>query len=260
MYSLPTNTTDNQIKLSEIQVTYNSCIVPRHIFNDSLQSELMFVTKFTDNYVIFPKRYFSKIQLLRERSYRSCIWFPQINGIVPCTESKLVAVSNINDIKRVLELNIPYYPMVKLCSKSTNKFYNNHREAIRDFTYSGIPAEILLPPYCDGCPSKHLFFVKRKSYYWKVKCFWSQEKLTAVSLPDLTHLSKTEQDEIIKFFEIYGSYLPYHSCIADIGKTDNGLEIIDINNFGPDVSNNTGNFDWNRDHHLLMSSPAPVFL
>lgn len=263
MHSLPAYTTDSQVTLSEIQVTYNSCIVPRHIFEDSLRSESYSFNQFATidgPNVIYPRRFLQKIQILRERSYRPCVWVPKIPSIVPITESKILSVTNVDDIKRILELNIPDYQLLKICTSSNTFNYNNSREAIRDILYLGLGGNILLEPHCEGCQSKHLFFRKKKSYYWKVRCFWSQDRLRAVSLPELTHLNIDEKTEIINFFFVYGRYFPYHSAVVDIGKTSNGIEIIDFSPFGPDMNISAGNFQWEKHAMTLIFSQNVIFL
>jgi hypothetical protein len=97
-----------------------------------------------------------------------------------------------------------------------------------------------------------------RNYKWEARCFWSRDKLRAISLPSDMDFTDDDKNEILDFFNKYGKYLPYHSVTIDIGKCDN-IEIIEFNTFGPDMKATAGNFSWYEDIMILIWSSTPVF-
>src|SRR5687767_882405 len=98
-------TNDALTNLSEINVTKDCCIVPFHIFEDSLADAEIKYTEYQYKYK-YPRHMFSQIQLLREQSYHACIWYPEIKDTIPTADSILLSLTSIDQLKKDLETYI----------------------------------------------------------------------------------------------------------------------------------------------------------
>lgn len=244
------NSNDCAVGLSEIEVTEEICRVPKHIYEDSLieneelSKQILRETPFD---VYYPRKCYEKIQQTRIESYAACNWYPDIS--IPTASSILVPIPSEESLLNSLFQYLPSYPFVRLCSMSPkdicNPIFTDPHLALKKLKES--------PRTFDFC-GKHLFLREKKEYHWEARCFWSQDKLRAVSLTE-----ENKEKEIIKFFEKYAHEIPYHSATVDIGETSSGIELIEFNSFGPDMNATAGNFSWQEDVWDLLFSPEPVF-
>lgn len=256
-----------QTHLSEIKISDKHCIVPNHIYEDSLveNEPLDSVVVFKDGEILYPKSHFKAIQEARVSSYKACIWYPNIADKIPTAKSLLIALNSKDHLYNSISIHLKDYPFVRTCIMSPKdiKFpslYDDHFEAYNDLLKSDRTRNLLEYPFCEDCQGKHLFLREKKTYIWEVRCFWSRDKLRAVSLPIYYDLQCTDHSEILEFFDKYGKELPYHSATVDIGKLDNGkLELIEINTFGPDMNATSGNFNWYEDVMILLFSESVIF-
>jgi len=233
-----------QTYLSEIRVDDEVCYVPRHIYEDSLVEEFSDeIIDETPTHVIYPEKCLDKIQIARRNSYRACVWYPTK---IPTAKSILLPIDSINSLKRHLHNYLHLYPIVRLCTLSP-------KDICVPIFESADLAFLELNRTCDFI-DKHLFLREKRKYQWKARCFWSHDKLRAVSLP-----SSDKSKKILAFFEKWGKEIPYHSAIIDIGETDSGIELIEFNSFGPDMNITAGLFSWKEDAYTLLFSPEPVF-
>jgi len=277
------DTNDAETELSEIQVTATHCIVPQHIYKDSLLEDEYLDKLVIDNdmWVLYPRHVLNYIQATRGNSYRACIWYPELINKIPTAPSILLYLTSMTQLWSHLKDNIAQYPFVRLCTMSpkdrkTVPLYDSTtiRDAVKDITHSQRTKNLFSEPYCDSCSSsksvsegcdenlikgKHLFMREQREYEWEARCFWSRDKLRAVSLPVNTEFTSEDKKEIINFFERYGKHIPYHSAVVDIAKTDDAIELIEFNTFGPDMKATAGNFSWYEDVMTLVHAPAPVF-
>lgn len=266
-------TNDAETELSEIQVTNTHCIVPQHIYEDSLVEDDYLSEHVIDNDIVggrvvvsYPRHLLSHIQTTRSNSYRACIWYPEVVDKIPTAHSILLAVNSIEHLQLHLRDNITPYPFVRLCTMSPKDvravpIYNitNVGDAVKDITQSQRTNNIFSEPYCDECHGKHLFMREHRNYEWEARCFWSRDKLRAISLSTDRDFTNQEKQEIINFFDVYGEYIPYHSAVVDIGKVENYIELIEFNTFGPDMKATAGNFSWYEDVMILIHAPVPQF-
>lgn len=268
VYTLPSSqeesrwiqTNDAQINLSEIKVMEHFCIVPHHIYEDSLieDEEINLDVLEKDQTVSYPRKHFERIQFLREQSHRACIWYPEVEVKIPTASSLLLEFHSTEELQNALAENISKYPFVRLCTmspKDVNRIpiYDNWKKAFHDLIKSERTGNIFEEDQC-----KHLFLRKKKEYQWEVRCFWSRDRLRAISLPSYRDFCSEEKEEILEFFQKYGKDFPYHSAVVDIGRTDQ-IELIKFNTFGPDMKATSGNFSWYEDVLTLLFSPQPVF-
>lgn len=256
-------TNDAETELSEIQVGDEYCIVPIHIYEDSLVEDdrLSEIVIDRDGVVLYPRDELKYIQRVRANSYRACIWHPEVCDNIPTASGILVELFSKEQLKTCLEENIERYPFVRLCTMSPKDInnvplYDNAKDAFDDLILSERTGNLFSEPYCEGCKGKHLFMRERKEYIWEARCFWSRDKLRAVSLIDK---DIEEEENIVEFFKKYGKFFPYHSAVVDIGKTAEGIELIEFNSFGPDMKATAGNFSWYEDVMTLIFSNKPVF-
>lgn len=256
---------DTASALSEIKLTEKECIVPIHIYNDSLVEDDILSDcvdiKITE--AIYPRNMFSHIQNVRKCSYRACIWYEEIKDVIPTAESIILEPKSLEHLRILIKENIKSYPFVRLCNMSPKDIkeiplYEDYEEAFNDIISSKRTKNIFDEPYCFDCCSKHLFMRKKRNFVWEVRCFWSKDRLTAVSLPP--YVDFDDHQDVYDFFTKYKKYIPYHSAIIDIGKNDNGVvELVEINSFGPDMNATSGNFGWYEDIVDLLSSKTTIF-
>ncbi len=251
-------TNDALTDMSEIKVTDKYCIVPYHIYEDSLCDDDYINHDVIENGSNFkyPIKHFSRIQNLREQSYHACVWYPEIKNIIPTAESLLIPIVSSSQVQDELKNNIAKYPFVRLCTMSPKDIkslplYDQWETAYNDLTISQRTNDLF-----EG--EKHLFLRKKREYQWEVRCFWSHGQLRAVSIPNDVELTELDKEKILEFFKKYGKYIPYHSATVDIGQTDQ-IELIEFNTFGPDMKATAGNFSWREDVMILLFSPKPVF-
>lgn len=202
------------------------------------------------------------IQLERIRSYRACIWYPElINKNIPTAKSHLVKIYNHKQLKKEISKNIQKYPFVRTCEKSPKDCilsdYDNN--IINMLLSSQRTRNLFDNDYCLNCSCKHLLMRELRSFIWECRCFWSRDNLTAVSTP--YEFNFNEKNKITQFFNLYKYDLPYHSAVIDIGLVKNSgvLEIIEINTFGPDLLASSGNFSWIEDICILLFSKKTIF-
>jgi len=254
------------VGLSEINIINDTCVVPLHIYEDSLveDDELDKVAIYKKNAVVYPVKCFNLIRNLRLRSYRACEWYPNIVDLIPTAKSLLIEINNTKDLENALKENLEKYPFVRTCKMSPKDVnnvlvYDNYKKAMEDLINSSRTNNILTP--CDNCTfGKHLFLREKKEYIWEARCFWSHDKLRAVSLQFDYDYTEEDKNDILDFFKKYGKEIPYHSVTIDIGKVkDNMIECIEMNSFGPDMICSSGNFNWYEDVLLLLFSDSVVF-
>jgi len=169
-----------------------------------------------------------EIQEIRALSYRACIWYPEIRNIIPTAESLILPINSIDELFNHLNLNLGKYPFVRLCTMSCKDInelpiYDCPEQVVNDLLKSVRTRDIIDEPFCDDCNGKHLFLRKIKKYDWEARCFWSKDKLRAVSLPFC--YDPNDKQDILNFFEKYKNDIPYHSATIDIGKCNDIIEI-----------------------------------
>lgn len=246
---------DAGLNISEILIYGDKCFVPAHIYEDSLVEDFYDkIISEENNYLLFPLDLRESIQKARIKSYSACIWYPEIEKVVPTAQSKLFLLNSHENLLNNIKENIHEYPFVRLCSKSPKDvkpvpIYNDATEAYNDIIRSNRTHDFM---------GKHLFMREEREYLWEARCFFSRDKLRAVSLP--LHVDGIDNNIIIDFFDKYGKFLPYHSVMVDIGETiDKNIEIIELNSFGPDMLATAGNFSWAEEFFDLLYSRDVIF-
>lgn len=273
IFILPNRTSDKwiesndaQTEISEIMVDKDFCYVPIHIYEDSLidSDEFGENINYSNRYVILDRKYLNLIQELRISGYRACIWYEEIKDKIPTARSILLSIESKEQLKSSLSKYISCYPFVRLCTMSPKDIkcpsvYFDSELAFNDILISERTSDIIEPPFCENCNGKHLFMREERNYIWEVRCFWSRDKLRAISLPINYNFTKKDRKSIIMFFNNYSVYFPYHSATVDIGKTNDSIELIEFNSFGPDMKATAGNFSWKEDVMILLFSNEPCF-
>lgn len=237
--------------LSEIQIVDNMCIVPEHIYLDSLEENEYLESKviIKENKYFYDKTYLDFIYSARINSYNACKWYGQINKKIP-TANSVILEYNDNSLFGLIDNNLKLYPFVKTCFLSPkdiakNLIYTETKKAYND---------ILNSPRTNKNACKHLFMREHKNYIYELRCFWSRNKLRAVSLPSYYDITLEDKIYIENFFARYSKYIPYYSAVVDLGMTASGMELIEFNTFGPDMIATAGNFSWKEDWFTLLYS------
>ncbi|RYE14343.1 MAG: hypothetical protein EOP34_06770 [Rickettsiales bacterium] len=257
------NANDANTELTEVEIVDNMCRLKYDTFHDLLffDDTIQFDALFCDNCVCFPRSMFNTIQENRIKSYRACIWYPLVKDKIPTAHSKIIEYTSTTNI---IDLNnsIRDLPFIRLCVMSSKDIkiplYKNWFEASKDLLLSERTKNLLNNQACINKEMVHLFIREFKNYIWECRCFWSHQKLTAVSLPVDRFFDQKEKHEIINFFVKYGQYIPYKSAVIDIGFT-NKIELIEFNSFGPDLNATSGNFSWREDAYNLLFSNITLF-
>jgi hypothetical protein len=259
---------DCRAALSPILVTETHLLVPIDLWEDALaDSELEPLAEYqSPAWVSLPKTSWKLVRAVRKRAYRACNWYEElIRRGVPTSPGVLLKPEDWSDARRLLREMLPSHPFVRTCRASAKDvrshcMFSDEKSAIealrrskRTKLFEGKPCQ----PCSDvGC---HLFLRRARDYEWECRCFWTRDKLRAVSLPD-DFVSSEARNSIVEFFRRFGPDLPYHSAVVDLGLVRDGeIEIVEINQFGPDMNAGSGRFSWTEDAAVLCSSPDPVF-
>lgn len=130
------------------------------------------------------------------------------------------------ELLNILKVNLEQYPFVRLCTMSPKDQCNSCL-----FSDSRIAYETLKrSERTINLWNEHLFLRELRNFKWEARCFWSHDKLTAVSMP--YQFDDEEKERIIQFFEKWKLEIPYHSAVIDIGLYLNDIEIIEFNSLG----------------------------
>ncbi len=248
---------DAQVGFSELQIVDDKIYVPIHIYEDSLVDWDIEPSHVLDRILrpfVYPRSLLDAIQEQRVASYHLCHWYDQVVDVIPTAQSLVLPCDNRYDVSSYLNYHLKGQTMfVRLCSMSPKDLClplcTTSEEAWNLLTTSQRTQHRLDNP----C---HLVLRQPKSFLWEARCFWSRDKLRAVSL---SQDSEEIQKSILDFFTRYGQDLPYHSAVVDIGMTSRRLELIEFNSFGPDLNATSGNFSWLEDINILLNSQEPVF-
>jgi len=251
-----------QPEFSEIKVRTTVCIVPIHIWEDSLvESNLEYIKRGSKG-VTYNIDLLEQINIQRQLSYVATVWYPEIEGKIPTAKGVLYRIESLKHLMELLRTHIPSPDgsnvFVRLCDMSPKDVL--HPPIFSDATKA---YEVLLSSNRTryNILSKSLFLRELRVYNWEARCFWSRNKLRAVSF-GASGLDQITKDKILKFFTTYGHFIPYNSVVVDIGEVNNGsevIELIEFNTFGPDMLATAGHFCWHEDLHILLASPEPIF-
>lgn len=251
---------DANTELSEIEIKNGIIYVPDHIYKDSLidndyLEDIMFKK---NNKYCYDISCYNKIRQARIHSYNACIWYNEILDKIPTAQSIVFDYNSIEDAKSKCKKYIKDYNFVRTChmsAKDINRtcIYNDSDTAINDLVNSK-------RTNIKELKCKHLFMRQIRNYILEVRCFWSIGKLRAVSFPEMYCFEESDKNEVLDFFNKYSKYFPYYSSVIDIGKTNNGYELIEFNTFGPDMIATSGKYSWREDWMTLIYSEQIQFL
>lgn len=258
------NQNDAHVGLSELQVVDDKIYVPIHIYEDSLVDwdvEPSYVLDYSCRPFVYPSYLLESLQKQRVSSYHFCHWYDQVKDVIPTAESLVLSCQSRYDVDSWLNTYLNDKTMfVRLCSMSPKDvrlpLCTTSQEAKDLLLTSQRTKDRLDQPCCEGSYEFHLILRQPRSFLWEARCFWSRDKLRAVSL---SQDGEDVKKSILTFFSRYGQDLPYHSAIVDVGMTPHGLELIEFNSFGPDLDATSGNFSWLEDVNILLNSEEPVF-
>lgn len=248
-----------------------------------------------ENEVMTDARYYDELMRNRREYHFACHWFDKVSQAIPTARGIVQEFSDIEELKEMIQMYSEEFPFFRLCNASPKDVSDplvmrsrngivtdavavlaqsertgqqiNCVDALGEYSQG---VDILtgymqrLNGSCNDCICNghhHLFMRQLRNYEWEARCFWSRNKLTAISLPEeISEFDSTYEDDIqsiLKFFENYGEYIPYTSTTVDIGLAvfpdgTKRVELIEFNSFGPDMNATAGNFSWYEDAQQLV--------
>lgn len=250
---------DAEVGFSELKVTSDYIFVPRHIYEDSLTELPIDPIMSGDIFYVYPRSKYKQIQKTRRESYWACQWYLTLS--LPTAPSIIQEYTTLQQLKTKIDQHLPTYPFIRLCSMSSKDIgipiFRSTEAAILGLQNSERTKDFI--PTLDTPLSKphHIMLRQERNFDWEARCFWSKDKLRAVSLSEAYDQDK--EKAILQFFNIWKYEIPYHSAIIDLGMTQDGVELIEFNPFGPDLTATAGRFSWYEDIETLLLSPKPVF-
>lgn len=199
---------------------------------------------------------------LRRETYYACRWYPHLErNNIPVLKSKLVSFDNLREDLPELMKRYPEYQFIRSCGNSPKDLgkpiFQNATKASNSLMESMRTLRVFQEDH------HHLLMRKVVNIEIECRCFYHERKLRAISL--YCYLNEKElkefQEEIIDFFDIYLSKLPYYSAVIEICKIkdDEFPQIVEFNSFGQDMYASSELFDWVQDKNILYHAEKPIF-
>lgn len=241
-------------ELSEFRKEENGFIsFPHHYYND------YFIDYFDDHNIDVKRagkgRFKAQLDWetlyrLKHESYSALIWYTPLADNT--FKSYFLAYS---DSPKAFEYVDNWPVFVKLDTVSPKDtghscIFNSAEEVLKVFSQSERVQNTVNQPKLLGF--NHAYFVRKvdSSLRDEMRCFVYHGKLTAVSASNKV----SNKEDVEYFMKIIAEKLPYQNAVVDIGITDSGLKVIEVNDFGPDSPAGAGNFNWREDYFDLHDS------
>jgi hypothetical protein len=262
MHKLPTvreslwvEQNDAALGWSELEVTNDRLKVPYYIIEDLScvpESEELLSLEFTPLYQTFPRDKLDTIQRLRRECHNACYWYEEaVEQGIPTAPGVLLQLPPVSVF--TLKAYLARFPFVRHCAASPKDIVE--RCVFRD-PFAALQALHSSPRTRDELVGHHLFLREERNFEWEARCFWSRDRLTAVSCAELEIRPQVEA-----WFAEFGPRIPYHQAVVDIGfaRQTECVELVEFNSFGPDMPATAGNFSWAEDMQQLVFGKTPVF-
>lgn len=265
---------DCRTNLSPIWVVEDNLLVPNDLWEDAelFDSELEpESTRLSSLWWSLPKHSWKSLRAERKKAYRACRWYEElVRRNVPTAPGILLEPRDWNETLEFLRRHVSRYPFVRTCRASPKDvcsptIFSDPSKA-RWALETSARTKLFRGKGCcsNGSEGCHLFLRQTRTYEWECRCFWTKDRLRAVSLPEYPTVNAEQRASIVEFFRRHGPDLPYHSAVIDLGlicvdSQNLGFEIIEFNQFGPDMNAGAGSFSWLEDAATLSSSPETVF-
>jgi len=221
--------------LSELQVSNGVIRIPPHIQEECELDET------------YPLSDWEYVQAKRIASFRECEYYAYQLPFVPFVLSNEIQ-SDYHEAREFIGATMedinPVFVKTCVCS----------------------PKDVLNPPICsrvDDClellnhssrtssvKGSHVVLKIPRTFIAEYRCFWVRERLAFV-------VSREEipKDTILDFFAWYRFSFPRQSCCVELGLSEShGLEIIEMNAFGPDLICDPAPLDFSQDWERIYSS------
>lgn len=206
-----------------------------------------------------------KYRDIRRTSYFACRWYPALVTADIPTIPSVLARSSTHDLRadlKELMSEYPTYRFVRLCGNSPKDvvevpIFHRAGEAA-DAIFRSQRTLSTMQNY-DHC---HLFLRKDINIHNECRCFIHKRRLRAVSVYNAEENTDALEASLLAFFDRYAEFLPYNSCVAEVGWTSEEYVdpfIIEFNSFGVDGFAGSSLFDWDSEQHTLYLSTQPEF-
>jgi hypothetical protein len=212
--------------LSELKVIDNTIYIPKHIQEECDLKET------------YPLSQWNYVKQKRIDSCRECNYSDYDLPFVPFKMSKMIQ-NSYEEGRIFVETYIDSYRFVKTCQWSPKDisetcYFDNADDALETLKKSERTSE------CNGV---HIVLKKFRNFEARYRCFWVGEKLSFV-----VAFGKSSKNMVREFFEKYRYNLPLQSVCVELGYTKEfGLEIIELNAFGPDLICDPAPFNFSQD-------------
>lgn len=193
-----------------------------------------------------------EVNNLRMRSFDECNLGDYELPFVPFLFSETLKTER--DLKRFMRPFIKDFPFIKLCSMSPkdcrdgNCVFDNVDEAISVITKQS--------ERTSDWKGKHLVMKRFRKFTHEWRCLYIHDTLRAVI--SVKEISEDEKNLITNFFEKYKYNLP-HTCCIELGFSEYGVEVIEMNPLGPDLRCDISPFSWRDDWYLLYTTKTPIY-
>lgn len=206
-----------------------------------------------------------KYRDIRRTSYFACRWYPELIAAKIPTVSSIISRTSPGDVRadlKELMMNNPDYRFVRLCGSSPKDvvqvpIFRKSGDAA-DAIYMSQRTLSIMMNY-DHC---HLFIRRVVPIHNECRCFIHKRILRAVSVYNDEINKEALETSVETFFAKHGIDLPYNSCVAEIGWTNNSYTdpfLIEFNSFGVDGFAGGSLFDWHSEQPIMYLSERVVF-
>lgn len=194
---------------------------------------------------------FKLIQKCRIESTADCHLCDFKLPTIPSVCSEIIA--SWGDARMFIDKHIDDYPFVKNCMFSPKDcgktIFEDGKSALEALKSSNRTRETTI--------GNHIVMKQKRSILNEFRCFYICDKLRAVITK--TEVDEKNQESILNFFKKYKYDIPFHTCCIELAMSEFGLEVIEINSFGPDLICDPAPFEWSQDWLELYTTETVIF-
>jgi hypothetical protein len=221
--------------LSELEVKDDRLIVPRYLQEDCDLGEE------------YPISEWKKVQRRRVNAFRECKYTHSLPFVPFLVSSKLR--ESPDEVKEWMEKHISTHPFVKTCEFSPKDLgsciFTTVEHALKALHESKRTANFR---------NRHVVMKVAREFTQQLRCFWVFSTLRYV-----ISKSKINREKVLAFFQEHRFNFPTTCCI-EVGVSEHGYEIIEMNAFGPDLICDPAPLVWTQDWEKIYLDKNTRFL
>lgn len=190
---------------------------------------------------------------LRKEAFLACNYLNDYDlPYVPYIITKDV-LKNEDNLRKFIKENIKEYPFIKTCLLSPKDacscIFTDVEYAVEIISKGSIRTS--------DWKKQHLVMKKVRNFIQEYRCYIINDNLRAIV--SLKELDINQKYKIQSFLNKYKYNLPHTICI-EVGESDEyGMEVIEMNPLGPDMSCGIDPFKWEEDAFLLYSTDTVLY-